>query len=549
MQTLIYIDDSYCESLIQLKDYVAKCPFNEVIYNDILALGRSGDIAKWLEEHNETHMCHKVAAINKNLGDTDYINELSEILIGTSDIVRKQPFDKSFKIENVGYELGSESVEVSLSLKPLCCINENYEVSVSCNWGNCVMNFNPSDYGEGKVITKKQIIHRVSDKIWDGIKVKVDGIKINVHRKVFVDLGLSVCWADCNIGASSPEEYGGYYYFGQTEEGDVYEYKSGKYAEQSISGTLFDVARVKWGGDWHLPTKEDFEELCLKCIWQKDTVKGVVGYRVTGPNGNCIFLPAGGQSNDGNIAGEGDCCLYWSGTLSINSDYHAYYLNAFDRKRRKVDWRACSYGHNIRPVCLQKKSCAKNESLNNFTISEQNVCSSVVDLGLSVYWASCNVGASKQEEYGKFYAWGEVEEKAKYTYNSYRYSHEVIGDDICGTQYDVAKIMLGGKWRMPTEKEFEELIKKCEFRTCEINGIYGHRVIGPNGNSIFLPAGGDIRNKRKDNTCDCEYWTGTRNCLSYPSILTIITLGGNSDAYLSAIEPYKGLLVRPVYDK
>ena len=117
-----------------------------------------------------------------------------------------------------------------------------------------------------------------------------------------------------------------------------------------------------------------------------------------------------------------------------------------------------------------------------------------VDLGLSVYWASCNLGAEKPEEYGEYYAWGETSPKSSYEVSNYSYyDHDTmqyidIGDDISGTEYDAATVNLGGDWRMPTRAEFQELKNKCTWEWQQINGINGYLVSGTNGNSIFLPA-------------------------------------------------------------
>lgn len=118
-----------------------------------------------------------------------------------------------------------------------------------------------------------------------------------------------------------------------------------------------------------------------------------------------------------------------------------------------------------------------------------------VDLGLSVKWASCNVGANSPEETGGYYAWGEIEEKDKYYDYNYQYcdsesSYHDIGTNISGTQYDVARVKWGGAWRMPTTDEFNEMVKKCTLTWTSVNGMNGIRVTGPNGNSIFMAAGG-----------------------------------------------------------
>ncbi|MBQ5856455.1 MAG: hypothetical protein IIW55_04020 [Bacteroidales bacterium] len=113
-----------------------------------------------------------------------------------------------------------------------------------------------------------------------------------------------------------------------------------------------------------------------------------------------------------------------------------------------------------------------------------------VDLGLSVKWATCNVGASKPEDYGNYYAWGETTTKSSYTESNSKTYGKKMGDFAGNSSYDAATANWGGNWRMPTEKEMRELIDKCTWIWTTQNGVKGYNVKGPNGNSIFLPAAG-----------------------------------------------------------
>lgn len=120
-----------------------------------------------------------------------------------------------------------------------------------------------------------------------------------------------------------------------------------------------------------------------------------------------------------------------------------------------------------------------------------------VDLGLpsGLLWAKYNVGASSPEEYGDYYAWGEVTPKQKYTASNYlhytkvngEYSGSFIGNDISGTEYDAAHINWGNGARMPNKSEAEELVKYCNWKYYTYNGVCGGLITGPNNNSIFLP--------------------------------------------------------------
>ena len=113
-----------------------------------------------------------------------------------------------------------------------------------------------------------------------------------------------------------------------------------------------------------------------------------------------------------------------------------------------------------------------------------------VDLGLSVKWATMNVGASSPSDYGSYFAWGEIRTKSEYTKkNSVTYKKNF--SDISGNrQYDAARSNWGSSWRLPTQKELEELVNKCKWAWTTQGGHKGYTVTGSNGNSIFLPAAG-----------------------------------------------------------
>ncbi len=139
-----------------------------------------------------------------------------------------------------------------------------------------------------------------------------------------------------------------------------------------------------------------------------------------------------------------------------------------------------------------------------------------VDLGLSVKWASHNVGAVNPEDFGSYYGWGEVSGKVEFSWKTYQhynpssdlYFH--IGDNISGTKYDVAHVEWGGSWRIPTDAEFRELLDKCTWCWTEMNGVKGKKVIGPNGNYIFLPAAMYRYGINAQDTVPAGYyWTGS----------------------------------------
>lgn len=152
----------------------------------------------------------------------------------------------------------------------------------------------------------------------------------------YVDLGLSVKWATCNIGAYSPESYGSYFAWGETSEKNFYDYsnyafyKSTNYgfkytyvSSGDISGTRYDAACSKWGGSWRMPTKAEYEELEKKCVSKWITYKGIKGRLYTSPNGNSIFFPAAGIKDDYETEDLAVCGLYWTSTIANHVDDHS----------------------------------------------------------------------------------------------------------------------------------------------------------------------------------------------------------------------------------
>ena len=113
-----------------------------------------------------------------------------------------------------------------------------------------------------------------------------------------------------------------------------------------------------------------------------------------------------------------------------------------------------------------------------------------VDLGLSVKWASCNIGASSPESYGDYFAWGEVESKESFTFGNSRTYGKSFGDISGKKEYDAAAAIWGHGWRLPTAEEQKELLDNCTWVWTKQNGVNGMVVTAANGNSIFLPAVG-----------------------------------------------------------
>ena len=147
----------------------------------------------------------------------------------------------------------------------------------------------------------------------------------------YVDLGLSIKWATCNVGASSPSDYGNYYAWGETTTKSTYtDENSRTYGKDigDIAGNAnYDAARANWGRSWRMPTNAEMEELINKCTWTWTSQGGHKGYKVTSKtNGNSIFLPAAGWRIGSSLDDAGELGGYWSASPLESGTQYAFYL-------------------------------------------------------------------------------------------------------------------------------------------------------------------------------------------------------------------------------
>lgn len=173
----------------------------------------------------------------------------------------------------------------------------------------------------------------------------------------YVNIGLSVAWADINIGATTPSDYGSYISWGDTQPKSDYSTSNsitfGKEFMSDISGTEYDAAREQWGSTWRLPTKEEMQELKENCTWNWTTKNGVNGYQVTGPNGRSIFLPAAGKKyGSSDETGIGENGYYQtSSNYTLRTDNVFSWDLEFDASGTlNVTYCSRAQGLSIRPV-------------------------------------------------------------------------------------------------------------------------------------------------------------------------------------------------------
>lgn len=453
-----------------------------------------------------------------------------------------------------------------------------------------------------------------------------------------IDLGLpsGLKWASFNLGATKPEEYGDYFAWGETEPKDAYSwsnykwcidgnnYAITKYCTDSQYGyngftdgeTILnpedDAAYANLGREWRMPMDAEWAELLSQCSLEWTTLNGVNGYRVTGPNGNSIFLPAAGSILNASVYSAESYCFFWSSSLDVPTPDSAMLAYFGSNEKGRDD--ASRYGGTpIRAVYgdliiipVESVSIDKTElelvvgessdlvatlfpdnatikdviwSSNDDAVasvsSRGNVmgmmagsavisvttidggktatCSvtvkkypapEIIDMGLSVKWASFNLGASKPEEYGDYYAWGETDpyyyslnplickegKENGYDWSSYKwcmgnpqtltkyctnpsYGYNGFTDSktVLDLEDDAAHVNLGEKWRIPTQDQWAELLDKCTWNWTQENGVNGWMVTSKlNGNFFFLPAAGilDRTNLFDDGQFGC-FWSSS----------------------------------------
>ena len=470
-----------------------------------------------------------------------------------------------------------------------------------------------------------------------------------------VDLGLSVYWATCNLGADAPEQYGDYYAWGELEPyyEDGYSqtvppvWKSGKEAGYAWGSYKFnpagdgksftrytgadysrllkedDAAWSQLGGAWRMPSIDELFDLMYGCTWtwqENYRGTGVKGYLVSADD-NSIFLPVAGGWEKTEYTEEKIHGAYASSSLRVGTPEEYRYLIlsskeiggwsfyryvglpirpvygddgtvsvagvSLDRTRlnlylgeaatlaatitpgdasnKTVLWEsgdeqvatvsssgkvtACGVGRTTITAVTEDGSYSASCKL---TVKDPAwVPAGTVDLGVSVYWATCNLGAETPEQYGDYYAWAEVEpfyadgqalseapswkpgKEGGYVWGSLKYNPS--GDGKTFTRYnnsdrqvtlleedDAASVRLGSPWRMPTSEEFDELLEDCTW-TWKTNyqgtGINGYLVSG-NGNAIFLPAASARRGTAlfggvEGFGTDGNYWSSSRYYVDY----------------------------------
>jgi hypothetical protein len=513
-----------------------------------------------------------------------------------------------------------------------------------------------------------------------------------------IDLGLpsGVKWASMNVGATSPDDPGDYFAWGETEphylpghalDNPCTDWKPGKEGyrnssykwitseyggeytkycrnDKAMSFSVFnyedDAARANWGGEWRTPTVVEMHELLDYCRWSFETENGNTFARGTSKiNGNSIIIPAAGYRTYQSLKSYGKMATFM--TTWLIARFHSYIISSVHTKTFGWTLNSRSEGAPVRPVLgkakhipatsiipgetdiklivgetyqlsatVQPSNASPEQYLGwisaDETIAEVDIINGLVtavspgvtevevvvweaeryvsatvkvtvvpeskldhdavDLGLpsGVKWASVNVGATRPEEFGDYYAWGETEpyyqpghaqdetckdwrtgKEAGYDLKSYRWydgtwtkyniysGYGKVDNKTSFKDYnyadDAARAKWAGEWRMPSKADWDELNDYCTWTWTEQTGVKGYLVSGSSGKSIFIPAAGNREYKDKVHPGEGYYYTSdlfVQSIANNPGFACRMQFDKNGRTTKNASGRFCGLSIRPV---
>lgn len=340
-------------------------------------------------------------------------------------------------------------------------IVDSYGVTYACTKGQANLSLMPTGCGE------------------IGMEISVLGDEASLHSQTSSSLsGNTFIVEFCNLSPSTEYKYRSFVrYNGNIHYGQYHTFTTKSLSDATITGEATDVTQssATITSTVH-PTSVHFKDVFTVGVAYSTSLEAFNSYSLDQQPSFCTW---GNQSVEELLNGT------YTVTLGFLSENTTYYYTAFAELDGK-------YGFG---------------KIKSFTTKEDGIVPyGAVDLGLSVMWATCNLGANSPEEYGSYYAWGETEEKNYYDWGTYKWCEgakntltkyctnisdgTVDGKTELDIEDDAAHVNLDGSWRMPTKIEMEELISECTWKWTECNGVNGQLVTGPNGNSIFLPAAG-----------------------------------------------------------
>ena len=364
-----------------------------------------------------------------------------------------------------------------------------------------------------------------------------------------VDLGLSVRWAACNLGATAPHEAGGLYGWadptGQAVTDQVHDEAhnwtsplyGGADPMPDICRTIYDLPHMSLGGCWRLPSEAEARELVERCVWREETRQGVKGYTVTGPNGRSIFLPMAGMRVGAEPYEQGRRGYYWTGTRQPGAT-GAVSLHVGGSTGGQISNDYRYQGCSVRPVLGTDSTTFTYDSPLD-TVDRRVDMGVLSDSGKPLYWASGNLVVRRYArayiahdptfvpEHRIFgeealewdcFSWGDATGRIEYNspeweaLNVSSLPNEISGD----ARYDIARAQLGGNWRLPTETEWQRLFANCAI-DCD-RRLRNYRVWLTSritGNTICIYMSGTIYSYSSEFSTlsegDGEFLSGTKN--------------------------------------
>ncbi len=367
-----------------------------------------------------------------------------------------------------------------------------------------------------------------------------------------VDLGLSVKWAKWNIGASSEDEYGSLIAWGDNT-GENTSFVNNDYPNDysDIAGTKYDVATTQWGDKWRMPTPAEFKELDKLTKEIVTFSNGITAYKVTASNGNYIYLPRGGYQTSKGTQDVNKSADYWTSANTSQTFAQGVQIGKVSSTFETEDQKG--WHMLIRPVYGDTGSDPDTPATDEREFTEEGKQAKSVDLGLSVKWATYNLGTTSETEPGSYFSWASTTAGTDFSLNQYQWydastqTFNVPSTNISDTDNDAAVKLWGGTWRMPTDEEVYELVKNCTWTKTD----NGFKIKGTNGNEIFLPFTGFYLGTSLTSDTKCYYWTGSYNNLPIHAddYWSYYLTNSSANPTLMSTYIYNGMCIRPVSTK
>ena len=284
-----------------------------------------------------------------------------------SNISIKQSLTPYIEIEKNQISLSENEQEIEIVVKS----NISVKTTITNDWITDIGIENNGDFNYTQKLKVSAFSGRVSRSAV--VTFKSQSYKWNLKKEATItqtkeikyvagnaiDLGLSVLWSDINLGATTPESFGEYFAWGETKPKEQYskdnymhyDHSMNQYLDigEDISGTKYDAAHVNLGNGWRMPSNTELQELIKNCEWEWVKSGNTLGYKITGKNGNYIFLPAGGRILYSTVSSQNEWTEYWSSSERQKYRGDAYLLveNGYNPTVISSDK---IYGVPIRPV-------------------------------------------------------------------------------------------------------------------------------------------------------------------------------------------------------